>query len=262
MKKSASRSRSRAERQLSITKFNDHRRAALIKVLPRQADDELHRGSTQALAGRCPFVLSSWRVSTTAPHRLTSPIAYKTTARIRTATGFALQIQTVWRTRWSQPDTGEMQHSSRSTPNTCPSWLESLFDLSPICCAWPGCDGYFEIGDPASNRTTGIRPRTFVAADHRIRTSQGPRAPARALAVMAEGGELRQFEPIRLRDGSISWLQWNARPRPRSDGLVAAPRGTSPTVCGDGAGGVAAGGYCGRARRHPGGSSPRLSPRR
>jgi PAS domain S-box-containing protein len=56
----------------------------------------------------------------------------------------------------------------------------------------------------------------FVHPEDRERTRA-------ALSVLADGGELCQFENRYIcRDGSVSWLQWNCRPGPRADGLVAA----------------------------------------
>jgi PAS domain S-box-containing protein len=119
---------------------------------------------------------------------------------------------------------GDMPHSDDDAPEASPSWLETLFDLSPDLLCLASVDGYFKWVNPAFERTTGYTAEEFVSRPiiEFVHPEDRERTGA-ALAVMADGGELRQFENRYIcRDGSITWLQWNCRPRPRSDGLVAA----------------------------------------
>ena len=104
-----------------------------------------------------------------------------------------------------------MQHSDQDAPESCPSWLESLFDLSPDLLCLASVDGYFKWVNPAFERTMGYTAAEFVSRPiiEFVHPEDRERTLA-ALSVMAEGGELRQFENRYIcRDGSISWLQWN-----------------------------------------------------
>jgi PAS domain S-box-containing protein len=118
----------------------------------------------------------------------------------------------------------ESQHPDVGTPEGSPSWLESLVDLSPDLMCLATVDGYFKRVNPAFERILGYtaeecasRPMIdFVHPEDRERVRA-------AMRVLAGGGELRQFENRCIcRDGSIRWLQWNCRPGPRPDGLIAA----------------------------------------
>jgi PAS domain S-box-containing protein len=119
---------------------------------------------------------------------------------------------------------GESQRPDVGTPDSCPSWLATLFALSPDLMCLAGVDGYFKWVNPAFERTIGYateefvsRPMTeFVHPEDRERTRA-------ALGVLADGGEPHQFENRYMcRDGSVRWLQWNCRPGPQADGLFAA----------------------------------------
>jgi PAS domain S-box-containing protein len=118
----------------------------------------------------------------------------------------------------------ESQHPDVGTPEGSPSWLESLVDLSPDLMCLATVDGYFKRVNPAFERILGYtaeecasRPMIdFVHPEDRERVRA-------AMRVLAGGGELRQFENRCIcRDGSIRWLQWNCRPGPHPDGLIAA----------------------------------------
>ncbi len=114
-----------------------------------------------------------------------------------------------------------------------PSWLDTLFDLSPDLMCLSAIDGYFRLVNPAFERTLGYtaeesvsRPMLdFVHPEDVERTRE-------ALRLLANGGELRQFENRCIsRDGSVRWLQWNCRPEPGNDGLmVAAARDITDSV--------------------------------
>jgi PAS domain S-box-containing protein len=114
------------------------------------------------------------------------------------------------------PDSGTSAASS--------AWMEILFDLSPDLMCLASVDGYFKRVNRAFERTLGhmaqelvSRPMIdFVHPEDRARTRT-------ALDGLTRGGELHQFENRYVcRDGSIRWLQWNCRPAPNRDGLIAA----------------------------------------
>jgi PAS domain S-box-containing protein len=101
--------------------------------------------------------------------------------------------------------------------------LENLFNLSLDLLCIATVDGYFKRVNPAFERTLGFtseqlcsRPfLDFVHPEDMERTRE-------AMAVLARGGELHQFENRYIRsDGSERWLQWNTRPVP-GEGLVCA----------------------------------------
>jgi PAS domain S-box-containing protein len=119
---------------------------------------------------------------------------------------------------------GESERPDVDPPVDCPSWLESLFELSPDPMCLAGLDGYFKWVNPAFERTLGYtveecvsRPMIdFVHPDDVESTLA-------ALEVLGGGEEVRQFENRCIcRDGSVRWLQWNCRPEPNRNGLVAA----------------------------------------
>lgn len=119
---------------------------------------------------------------------------------------------------------GESQRPDIDPPEACPSWLRSLYDLSPDLMCLAAHDGYFRWVNPAFERTLGYtieecvsRPMLdFVHPEDIERTRT-------ALAVLDGGEELRQFENRCIcRDGSVRWLEWNCRPEPNRSGLIAA----------------------------------------
>jgi PAS domain S-box-containing protein len=100
--------------------------------------------------------------------------------------------------------------------------LDALFDLTPDLLIIAAVDGYLKRVNPAFERTLGYSTNEllsrpffdFIHPDDRERTRE-------ALAALGRGEELHEFENRYIRqDGSIRWLQWNARPGPA--GLVAA----------------------------------------
>src|SRR5689334_20993037 len=118
----------------------------------------------------------------------------------------------------------ESQRPDVDPPEASPSWLDSLFELSPDLLCLAALDGYLRLVNPAFERTLGYtfeecvsRPMLdFVHPEDFERTRA-------ALAVLAGGDELRQFENRCIcRDGSVRWLQWNCRPEASRNGLIAA----------------------------------------
>ena len=109
-------------------------------------------------------------------------------------------------------------------PADCPSWLESLFDLSPDPMCLAAVDGYFKWVNPAFERTLGYTveeavSRPMIDFVH----PEDVESTLVAMEALASGEELRQFENRCIcRDGSVRWLQWNCRPEPRRNGLIAA----------------------------------------
>jgi PAS domain S-box-containing protein len=119
---------------------------------------------------------------------------------------------------------GESERPKIDPPADCPSWLESLFDLSPDLMCLFTVDGYCKWVNPAFERTLG-----YIAEECVSRTMIGFVHPEdvesslAALEVLADGEEVRQFENRCIcRDGSVRWLQWNCRPEPNGSGLIAA----------------------------------------
>jgi PAS domain S-box-containing protein len=103
---------------------------------------------------------------------------------------------------------------------------ERIFDLSLDLLCVTGLDGYFKRVNPAFERTLGYsreqllsRPFTdFIHPDDRRSTRE-------VLATLARGHEVVQFENRQVcRDGSVRWLQWNARPVPREGVFYSAAR--------------------------------------
>jgi PAS domain S-box-containing protein len=118
----------------------------------------------------------------------------------------------------------ESQRPDVGTPAGSPSWLESLVDLSPDLMCLATVDGYFKRVNPAFERIIGYTAEEFVSRPMIDFVHPEDRERARAaMRVLARGDELRQFENRCIcRDGSIRWLQWNCRPGPHQDGLIAA----------------------------------------
>jgi PAS domain S-box-containing protein len=119
---------------------------------------------------------------------------------------------------------GEPQGSDVGTPACCPSWLEALVDLSPDLMCLASVDGYFKRVNPAFERTLGYAAEEFVSRPMIDFVHPEDRERTRtALGVLAGGDELHQFENRCIcHDGSVRWLQWNCRPGPNTDGLIAA----------------------------------------
>jgi PAS domain S-box-containing protein len=118
----------------------------------------------------------------------------------------------------------ESQHPDVGTPEGSPSWLESLVDLSPDLMCLATVDGYFKRVNPAFERILGYTAEECASRPMIDFVHPEDRERARAaMRVLAGGGELRHFENRCIcRDGSIRWLQWNCRPGPDPDGLIAA----------------------------------------
>jgi PAS domain S-box-containing protein len=119
---------------------------------------------------------------------------------------------------------GDSQRRDIDPPEACPSWLQSLFDLSPDLMCLTSRDGDLRRVNPAVERTLGYtaeecvsRPLIdFVHPEDIERTRT-------AFRVLAGGDELRQFENRCIcRDGSVRWLQWSCRPEPSTSGRIAA----------------------------------------
>jgi PAS domain S-box-containing protein len=98
---------------------------------------------------------------------------------------------------------------------------QRIFDLSLDLLCVTGLDGYLKRVNPAFERALGYsreqllsRPFTdFIHPADRRRTRE-------AIATLACGHEVVEFENRYIRaDGSVRWLQWNARPVPQ-EGLV------------------------------------------
>jgi PAS domain S-box-containing protein len=98
---------------------------------------------------------------------------------------------------------------------------ERLFGLSLDLLCIAGFDGYFKRVNPAFERTLGYttdellsRPfLEFVHPDDRARTQE-------AMEVLGAESEIVEFEHRYVRkDGSVCWLQWNARSAP-DEGLI------------------------------------------
>jgi PAS domain S-box-containing protein len=102
--------------------------------------------------------------------------------------------------------------------------LENLVDLSPDLMCLAGLDGYFKRVNPAFERTLGYTAGEFVSRPMIDFVHPEDRERTRtAVGVLVGGDELRQFENRCIcRDGSVRWLQWNCRPGPSTDGLIAA----------------------------------------
>jgi PAS domain S-box-containing protein len=119
---------------------------------------------------------------------------------------------------------GESERPKVDPPADCPSWLESLFDLSPDPMCLAAVDGYFKWVNPAFERTLGYTveesvSRPMIDFVH----PEDVESTLAAMAVLAGGEEIRQFENRCIcRDGSVRWLQWNCRPEPNRNGLIAA----------------------------------------
>jgi PAS domain S-box-containing protein len=120
-------------------------------------------------------------------------------------------------------DVGESQRPDVPSPEGSSPWLVSLFELSPdLMCL--GIDGYFRLVNPAFERTLGHRMEDFLSRPMLdfVHPDDVERTRA-AFMVLARGDELRQFENRCIcRDGSVRWLQWNCRPQPDANGLIAA----------------------------------------
>ena len=131
---------------------------------------------------------------------------------------------------------GESERPKVDPPADCPSWLESLFDLSPDLMCLAAVDGYFKRVNPAFERTLGYTVEEFVSRPmiDFVHPEDRGDAHCAALEALAGGEELRQFENRCIcRDGSVRWLQWNCRPETQSRTVSSLrPRGTSPTACG------------------------------
>jgi PAS domain S-box-containing protein len=115
-----------------------------------------------------------------------------------------------------RPDVGTLAGS--------PFSMENLFELSPDLMCLATVDGYFKRVNQAFEQTLGYTADEFVSRPIIDFVHPEDREQTRAaLGVLADGGELRQFENRYIcSDGSVRWLQWNCRPGPHTDGLVAA----------------------------------------
>jgi PAS domain S-box-containing protein len=119
---------------------------------------------------------------------------------------------------------GESRCPGVGTAAGSPSWLESLFDLSPDLLCLAAVDGYLKWVNPAFERTLGYTFEECVSQPLIDFVHPEDLESARtALRMLASGEELRQFENRCIcRDGSLRWLQWNCRPEPNGSGLIAA----------------------------------------
>jgi PAS domain S-box-containing protein len=104
--------------------------------------------------------------------------------------------------------------------------LDRIFNLSSDLIAVADLEGHFKRVNPAFERTLGysseeLRSRPyveFVHPDDRSRT-------LRAAEELGQGRQLIEFENRYLRkDGSVRWLQWNARSAPDEQAIYAAAR--------------------------------------
>jgi PAS domain S-box-containing protein len=121
-------------------------------------------------------------------------------------------------------DVGDSQRPDVGSPDASPPWLDSLFELSPDLMCLASLDGYFRLVNPAFERTLGYTVEEFMSRPmfDFVHPEDVDRTRA-ALTVLAGGDELRQFENRCIcRDGSVRWLQWNCRPEPNRNGLLAA----------------------------------------
>src|ERR1700709_815870 len=119
---------------------------------------------------------------------------------------------------------GESERPKVDPPADCPSWLESLFDLSPDLMCLFTVDGYCKWVNPAFERTLGYTAEQCVARPMMdFVHPDDVESTLAALEVLGGGEEIRQFENRCIcRDGSVRWLQWNCRPEPNRNGLIAA----------------------------------------
>jgi len=104
--------------------------------------------------------------------------------------------------------------------------LADVFNLSPDLLSIAGVDGRFKRVNPAFEHTLGYTSEEllskpfsdFIHPDDQKSSSQ-------ALQKLADGGEVLQFENRYIRkDGSVRWLQWNARAVPEEGLVYAAAR--------------------------------------
>ena len=125
-----------------------------------------------------------------------------------------------------------MQHSDKDAPESCPSSLESLFDLSPDLLCLASVDGYFKWVNPAFERTLGYTAEEFVSRPMiDFVHPEDVRAHSGGVGGDGQGGELRQFENRYIcRDGSIAGCSGTAGHGRNRTASLLRPRGTSPTV--------------------------------
>ena len=104
--------------------------------------------------------------------------------------------------------------------------LDRIFNLSSDLIAVADFDGHLRRVNPAFERTLGysseeLRSRPYVEFVH-----PDDRSPTLAIAgELAQGREVLEFENRYLRkDGSVRWLQWNARSGPGETLIYAAAR--------------------------------------
>jgi PAS domain S-box-containing protein len=119
---------------------------------------------------------------------------------------------------------GEPQYPGIDPPEASQPTVDNVFELSPDLLCLADLDGYFRLVNPAFERTLGYtveellsRPMLDFVHPEDVERSRA------ALAVLAGGDELRQFENRCIcRDGSVRWLQWNCKPDPNGNGVIAA----------------------------------------
>ena len=104
--------------------------------------------------------------------------------------------------------------------------LDRIFNLSSDLIAVADFDGYLKRVNPAFERTLGysnaeLRSRPYLEFVH-----PDDRSPTLSVAdELAQGREVLEFENRYLRkDGSVRWLQWNARSGPGEAVIYAAAR--------------------------------------
>jgi PAS domain S-box-containing protein len=90
---------------------------------------------------------------------------------------------------------GESERPKVDPPADCPSWLQSLFDLSPDPMCLLDVEGYCKWVNPAFERTLGYTAEESVARPMMdFVHPEDVESSLAALEVPAGGVELRQFE--------------------------------------------------------------------
>lgn len=104
--------------------------------------------------------------------------------------------------------------------------VERIFELSPDMLCVAGYDGFFKRVNPAFEDTLGYSDGELLRKPFREFVHPGDRdATDATLAQLGHGKSVVSFQNRYLTaDGSVRWLEWNARPAPRDDVIYAAAR--------------------------------------
>jgi PAS domain S-box-containing protein len=104
--------------------------------------------------------------------------------------------------------------------------LEDMFNLSRDLLCVAGKDGYFKRVNPAFERTLGYSSEELLAKPFTDFVHPDDRAGTQAAQdSLVRGDEITRFENRYIRrDGTVRWLEWNARPVPEEGLIYAAAR--------------------------------------